>query len=437
MGRNSKTPEISGRTEDRRGYYQMIINAGYLENGKRNRISLTTGLPVRGNARKANGMLRETISLLEDAMGFTNIVDLKELHRLISESDTDNLKSSLIGKEEKEQKHPDNPLVSTVVDEWLQYEETRVSGNTANKWRYGAKHVKAFFDRDSVCICDLSPRQIALYYTNKKNGDPDNGIQGLSAKTIRDHKEVIQGSIKYAIEIMKVIQVNPAEKVAAPKVETRPPNYYKQDQIKVALQKIRGSSIEAAVVLAANFGLRRQEVMGLKWSALDLDKGSLTVRHTVTRVNGENVAADRTKSKSSLRTLPIPKKVVVFLKWLKNHQESMKEEFGDSYIDNDYIVKWEDGNQMSPDYVTKKWRLFLKANKLPLITFHDIRHSFASLLVKLGFTLKEIQEWLGHADIKSTAIYTHLIYEDKERVADKVDLALDISIEDWREEASA
>jgi integrase len=114
----------------------------------------------------------------------------------------------------------------------------------------------------------------------------------------------------------------------------------------------------------------------------------------------------------------------VYLRELKKRQEAMKQEMVDSYTERDYVVRWLDGHSMSPDYVTKKWRLFLKANGLPAITFHDIRHSFASLLIKLGFSLKEVQEWLGHADIKSTAIYTHLVYEDKERMAKKVNLAL-------------
>jgi integrase len=371
-------------------------------------------------------MLRETINLLEDARDITGILDLKQLHKLISQMDIEDLNENVVSGNSNSVQD-DNPLVSAVVDEWIDYQQTRLAQNTVNKWKYAAKHIKDYFDKDQVCIKDLSPRHIAKYYSYKKNGDSENGVRALSSRTIKDHREVLQGSIEYAIEIMKVIQANPVTKVAAPKVETRPPNYYTQDQINLALDKIKGSPIEVAVVIAANFGLRRQEVMGLKWSAIDLgdtDKPSLTVRHTITRVDGENVAADRTKSKSSLRTLPIPENVAVYLRELKKRQEAMKQEMVDSYMESDYVVKWLDGHSMSPDYVTKKWRLFLKANSLPAITFHDIRHSFASLLIKLGFTLKEVQEWLGHADIKSTAIYTHLVYEDKERVAKKVNLAL-------------
>lgn len=400
MGSSKKLPDIAGHLYDKRGIYQLVISAGYLNNQQRNRISVTTGLVTRGNARKANSILRETINLLKDAMDMTGVISLKELYRYVSdETEKDIPTSSYSQKESVTNDVKDNPAYSAVIDEWLMYEKTRVSANLASKWSYAAKHVKAYFREKAVGIQDLTSRHIAQYYAAKINGDPENDIKGLSPRTVKDHREVIQGSIKYAIEIMKLIQANPADSVPAPKGETRPPSYYTQAQINQVLQMIQGTSIEAAVVLAANFGLRRQEVMGLKWNAVDLEKRSLSVRHTVTRVNGEDVSADRTKSRSSLRTLPVPENVADYLIWLKARQQAMQEEMGNSYEVNDYIVKWDDGSRMSPDYVTKKWRLFLKANELPHITFHDIRHSFASLLIKLGFTLKEVQEWLGHYDI--------------------------------------
>jgi integrase len=79
---------------------------------------------------------------------------------------------------------------------------------------------------------------------------------------------------------------------------------------------------------------------------------------------------------------------------------------------------------IDPDYVTSRFNRFLKEKKLPHIRFHDLRHSSASLLINKGFTLKEVQEWLGHADIASTDIYSHLLYKSKENMASKVNEAL-------------
>lgn len=92
--------------------------------------------------------------------------------------------------------------------------------------------------------------------------------------------------------------------------------------------------------------------------------------------------------------------------------------FGKEYVNNDYIFKWDNGKTYSPDYISKKFSQLLKKNGLRHIRFHDLRHSCASLLVANGFTLKDIQEWLGHADIQTTAnIYSHLDVERKKNIA--------------------
>ena len=97
---------------------------------------------------------------------------------------------------------------------------------------------------------------------------------------------------------------------------------------------------------------------------------------------------------------------------------------GAGYNDNDFICKREDGTPLLPDYVSHEFGRLLKDNGLRHIRFHDLRHSSASLLINMGFTLKEVQEWLGHANIASTNIYAHLEYKSKERMADKVNEAL-------------
>lgn len=94
---------------------------------------------------------------------------------------------------------------------------------------------------------------------------------------------------------------------------------------------------------------------------------------------------------------------------LKAQQEKDKAFFGDMYHDCDYVFRWSDGRPFSPDYVTDKFQKLLKEHKLPKIRFHELRHSAASNLLSMGFSLKDVQEWLGHSDIKTTAnIYGHL-----------------------------
>jgi len=115
---------------------------------------------------------------------------------------------------------------------------------------------------------------------------------------------------------------------------------------------------------------------------------------------------------------------IEYLIQVKAEQENMKKVYGNAYYENDYVCKYENGQRLYPNPLTRRWRYFLKRNRLPHIRFHDLRHSSASLLLKLGFSLLEIKEWLGHSDIKSTMIYTHLDSKYKEKMVNKVGGAL-------------
>ena len=124
--------------------------------------------------------------------------------------------------------------------------------------------------------------------------------------------------------------------------------------------------------------------------------------------------------------MPLMDNITAYLQALKLQQNEMKLFLGKGYNENDFICKRDDGTPLNPDYVTHKFNSLLKDNNLPHIRFHDLRHSSASLLINMGFTLKEVQEWLGHANMASTSIYAHLEYKSKERMADKISEKLNI-----------
>jgi len=428
MGSKQLLAEINGHVTSRgTEYYHMVINAGFLSDGKRNRISISTGLPLKGNQRKANAMLSETISNLKTTREKTGLITLKELHRIICDAGIVNLDPSvlLVLEEQKNSQNEENtPLFPDVIDEWLLYHSTRVSGNSGEKYKHSSKHVKAHFE--NVPVHEVTARAIAMYFAKKSAGDLENGVKPLSAATLADHKTVISGSLKYAVTIMKVIKENLSSDVLPPKREHQAPKFFKEDELNKVFELIQGNPIAPAVILAGSYGLRRGEVLGLKWSAINLSDMTLTVQHTITLVGAKEVAADRTKTTSSLRTLDLTESVKEYLQKLLEYQNAMKAICGRSYHNSDYVCKWPDGRRLKPGYVTRKWSAFLSANEFPHITFHDLRHSSASLLIHLGFSLKDVQEWLGHADIKSTARYTHLINESKRKIAEKVDKALTI-----------
>jgi len=177
-----------------------------------------------------------------------------------------------------------------------------------------------------------------------------------------------------------------------------------------------------AVLLASFYGLRRSEVLGLKWECVDFTANTLTIRDTVVRCgNTAIIDKPRAKTKASHRTLPLTPQLREYLQELKRQQIENRLLFGAEYIVNDYVCKRANGEPFSPNYITCRFSKLIKRHKLPHIRFHDLRHSAASNLLALGYSLEEIQEWLGHGTLATTAdIYAHLQVEAKQNMADSL-----------------
>ena len=183
---------------------------------------------------------------------------------------------------------------------------------------------------------------------------------------------------------------------------------------------VKGTPIELAVILGAFYGLRRSEIVGLKWSAIDFERKTFTIKYTVTSasVDGKfvEVEKERTKTKSSRRTLPLVEPFEKLLLEIREQQADNKKICGKSYCADylDFVYVNELGERVKPNFITDNFRQTLQKNEMRHIRFHDLRHSCASLLYANGVPLKNIQEWLGHSTINTTAnIYTHLDYSTK------------------------
>lgn len=212
-------------------------------------------------------------------------------------------------------------------------------------------------------------------------------------------------------------------------VNYRITNYFTANKIR--LKELQPINIQDFYTYLLNDGLSSNTVIHyhaiicLKWNAINFENNSITIKHTIVQVSikGERqvLGKDRTKNKTSYRTLPLVPEVAEILKRFKQIQENNKK-----LCKNDYISKYEEyicvdslGNIIKPDFITKHFKRLLKNNNLRIIRFHDLRHSCASLLLARGIQLKEIQEWLGHSNFNTTAnIYAHLDTKVKQKSAD-------------------
>ena len=196
--------------------------------------------------------------------------------------------------------------------------------------------------------------------------------------------------------------------------------FYDSAEVQKHFEAAKGSKLEIPIFLGAFYGLRRSEAIDLKWDAIDFQNDTITIRHTVVScyIDGKRVqkAQDITKTKSSMRTLPLIPAFKELLQHKKQQQNEFQRMCGKSYNKDylGYICVDEMGrllspHYLSPHYLTEAFAKLLKKHGLRKIRYHDLRHSCASLLLANGVPMKQIQEWLGHSDFSTTAnIYAHL-----------------------------
>ena len=284
------------------------------------------------------------------------------------------------------------------------------------------KRIKPYFREQGITLSGLQASDIQRFYTIQ--------LERVKPTTVIYYHAVIHRALKYAVKTDLILS-NPADKVDRPRKEAFQAGFYDKDELNALFEAVKGSQLEIPVMLAGFYGLRRSEVLGLKWDAIDFNNNTITIRHTITtfKVDGKQVtvASDTTKTKSSMRTLPLVPLFRERLLALRAEQQENRRLSGKSYNMRyiDYICVDEIGDLTAPNYVTGAFPKLLERNGLRHIRFHDLRHSCASMLLSNGVAMKQIQEWLGHSDFSTTAnIYAHLDYNSKLSSAEAMQIGL-------------
>lgn len=216
-----------------------------------------------------------------------------------------------------------------------------------------------------------------------------------------------------------------ADNVERPKSQRYVGAFYSVSELETLFQAVKGDPCEFPVLMAAFYGLRRSEIMGLRWRAIDFESNLITIDHTVVQCMCDGttitVEKDRTKNQSSCRSMPLVPQYRDLLLRMKVRQECCRKLCGNCYTESEYIFVNDMGEPYQPNYVTQHFKLVLRKNHLRSIRFHDLRHTCASLLLKNGVPMKDIQEWLGHSSYNTTAnIYAHLDTSSKNTSASKM-----------------
>lgn len=402
---------MTGGIYEKKGKYYAVLNLRD-ENGKRIKKWIPTGLDVKNNKRKAEAFLQEKIREYE---GLQNTQTETACIKKEPENKTYNPPAKRVVLSA-------TPFVD-VVNDWLADKKAADTLDKATFQFYESlcnNHIIPYFKKRKYNVEEITTEILQAFIDyEEKHGNSKDKKKPLSPRSLKHLRIILNQSIKFAIK-SRIIDFNPCAFVKLPKQQKKIVNFYNEAQLKTLFENIKSEELYPLIYVTVVYGLRRSEVLGLKWDSVDFINKTVTIKHTVTRFS-EVIEKDSTKTNSSYRTYPLPPEIEEIFRKQKSRERRGIILYGDEYHHNEYIFKWDYGKPYAPDFITRKFNRMLVNNELPVIRFHDLRHSCASLLLSKGFTLKDIQEWLGHSDIEVTAnIYTHLDQERKKNIMSSI-----------------
>ncbi len=392
---------MTGSLKIKNGVYYAVIN--YKDNyGKYKQKWISTGLKERGNKKEAQKFLKEQLDKF----------NLNEIY------------------EQTPEPQINNDIV--FVDYIAQYVEDKKEELSPAVYYSYCNQVKVLtkFFGDKLKLKDVTYHHLLDFYDYLKKERGNKNI------TIKHHATLLSPALRKAYRD-NLIAKNPYEFMPHIKREKSRMNFYNKDELDTLFKVTDKTSLKLVVRVAAFYGFRRSELIGLKWDAIDFENKMITIKHKVLNVDGVFYLSDTLKTQASNRTLPLLPEIEQMFIERKNEIEHNKQVFGKSYNYKyaDYVFVDDIGDLIDPNYVTRKFGEILKANNLKHIRFHDLRHSCASLLVASKVPMKNIQEWLGHSNFNTTAdVYSHLDYTAKYESANAISNALTNTIEKQAEE---
>lgn len=314
----------------------------------------------------------------------------------------------------------DIPVYDYLVS-YLKRVEPELQKNTIVSYRSmtNGKIRRYFQRRPQLTVGNLKPQDIQDFYQSLF-------ADGVAANTVIHYHALLRRAFQQAFKEER-IDANPFDRVGRPKKNKFHGENYTQEELLTLLHLARGDVIYPAILLAGAMGLRRSEALGVRWSRIDWEKRTVLLDTKIVeyRENGKKKVepVEEMKNKSSRRTLPLPDPVVEMLQVQKEHREVYRKMFQGSYNAQylDYVCVNQLGELLRPSYVTDHFRELLEKYGLRHIRFHDLRHTFASLLINQDVPLINVSNFLGHSDLSTTAnIYAHLDKASKQASADVI-----------------
>ena len=278
--------------------------------------------------------------------------------------------------------------VGTWMDEWFEnVAKIKVRPSSHQTYRgYIDNHIKP--NIGNIPLEKLTTMDLQKFYRTLLTKGRVDRIEaekqpsGLSAKTVRNINQVISSALDLAVA-QKIIPSNPTDACELPKVEHREMQTIPEEQLQAFLAEARATGVYEMYYIELATGLRRGELLGLKWQDIDWKNAIIKVRRQIARVDGQIVEAPL-KTKNSYRTVTISPQAIEVLK-----QQKAK-------THDQYVFPSPNGGPISPDSVNNMLKRVLARAGIPKVRFHDLRHTFATIALQNGVDIKTVSGMLGH-----------------------------------------
>ena len=386
---------MKGTIQVKKGYLYGVIS--YKDEAGTTKYKwISTGLKERGNRKAAKEILDKAMEEFEQQQQESR----DKIERRKSPDRVDKSEATM--------------LFADYCEKYIDSIKDKLAPETF--YNYKVHYVKVFreyFNKRKLRLIDITETELKEFYDYCKN------VRGVGNTSLKHYNNVLRPALRQAYK-NKLIPDNPFDFLEPIRRDKYAISFYDKNEMKKLFEAIRGHKLEIPFLLAAYYGFRRSEVLGLRWSAVDFDHKLISINHKMLVVDRKVYLTDQLKTKTSNRTLPL---IPAIEEALLRHREKIEENkqfYGDTYDTRylDYVCVEENGKIIYPDHMTKEFADLLKKNGLKHIRLHDLRHSCASNMLASGVQMKEIQEWLGHSNFSTTAdVYSHLDFSAKIKAA--------------------
>lgn len=303
------------------------------------------------------------------------------------------------------------------LEDWLenvQKGQLRISSYV--KYKKNIKYVVA--ELGDVWLQKLTPEQVQRFYTRLGKKKEDGG-KGLSSKTVHEVHGVLHLALKNAVR-WNYVSRNVCDLVEPPRIVSREPTPLTLEQAQAFLESVRQHRLEMLLTLTVVTGMRRGELVALRWSSLDLNRKTLLVLHTVDYIPKYGYVETEPKTAAGKRMINLPDFLIDMLKQHRTRLFEQQLKMGETWENRDLVFPDLHGGYFNPGYLDKLFTRLLREAGVTHMHFHDLRHSAATILLSMGVNIKVIQQLLGHSDIAITLrVYGHLLPSMQEEAVER------------------